>query len=81
MQIAFGPQGDFSLSWYARGSFFASLFTCLGLASSGFLQGISGELLVLHNLRSYVISRGKSSREDFNIWKEVDGSAEDRFEG
>ena len=81
--IGFGSKGDFSLSWYDGGSFFASLFTGLGLASSCFLEGISGELLVLHNLRSYVriISRGDGGRKNFNTWKKVDGSAKDRFEG
>ena len=47
MYIGFGSEGDFSLSWYDGGSFFASLFAGLGLASSGFLEGVSGELLVL----------------------------------
>ena len=79
--IGFGSEGDFSLSWYDGGFFFASLFAGLGLASSGFLQSISGELLVLHNLRSYVISRVDGGRKNFDTWKEVDGSAKDRFEG
>ena len=60
--IGFGSEGDFGLSWYDRRSFFASLFAGLSLAGSGFLEGISGELLVLHNLRSYVISRGDGDR-------------------
>ena len=60
--IGFGSEGDFSLSWGDGGSFFASLFTSLSLASSGFLEGVSGKLLVLHNLRSYVISRGDGGR-------------------
>ena len=50
--IAFGSEGDFSLPWADGRSFFASLFPSLGLASSGFLEGVSGELLVLHDLRS-----------------------------
>ena len=79
--IWFGSERDFSRSWYDGGSFFASLFTGLGLASSGFLEAISGKLLVLHNLRSYLISRGDCGRKNFNTWKEVDGSAKDRFEG
>ena len=79
--MGFGSEGDFSLSWYDGGSFFASLFTGLGLTSSGFLEGISGELLVLHNLKSYVISRGDGGRKNFNTWEKVDGSAKDTFEG
>ena len=81
MYIGFESEGDFSFSWYDGGFFFASLFTGLGLAGSGFLEGISGELLVLDNLGSYVISRGDGGRQDFNTWKEVDGSAKVRFEG
>ena len=79
--IGFGSEGDFSLSGNDRGSFFASLFTGLGLTSSCFLEVISGELLVLHNLTSYVISRGDGSRQHFNTWKKVDRSAKNRFEG
>ena len=60
--IEFGSEGDFSLFWYDGRSFFASLYTFLCLASYGFLEGISGELLVLHNLRSYVVSRGDGGR-------------------
>ena len=71
MYIGLGSESDFSLSWYGRGSFFASFFTVLGLASSSLLEGISGELLVFHNLRSYVISRADGGRHDFNTWKEV----------
>ena len=60
--IGFGSEGDFSLSWGDGRSFLASVFTSLGLASSVFLVGVSGELLVLHNLSSYVISRGDGGR-------------------
>ena len=60
--IGFGSEGNFSLSWGDGRSFFASLSTSLGLASSGFLESVSGELVVLHNLRSYVISRGDGGR-------------------
>ena len=60
--IGFGSEGNFSLSWDNGWSVFASLFAGLGLAGSGFLEGVSGELLVLHNLRSYVIRRGDSGR-------------------
>ena len=62
MYIGFGSEGDFCFSWDDRGSFFASLFASLSLAGSGFLEGVSGELLVLHNLRSYVIRRGDGGR-------------------
>ena len=58
----FGSEGDFSCSWDNGGFFFASFFAGLSLAGSGFLEGVSGELLVLHNLRSYVISRGDGGR-------------------
>ena len=81
MYIGCGSEGDFSLSCYDGGFFFASLFTGLGLASFSFLEGISGELVVLHNLRGYVISRGDGGRQDLNTWKEVDCSAKARFEG
>ena len=60
--IGFGSEGDFSCSGDDRGSFFASLFAGLSLAGTGFLEGISGELLVLYNLRGYVISRGDGGR-------------------
>ena len=60
--IGFGSEGNFSLSWGDGGSFFASPLTSLRLARSGFLEGVSGELLVLHNLRSYVISRDDRGR-------------------
>ena len=73
--IGFGSEGNFNSSWYDGGSFFVSLFTGLGLVSSGFLEGISGELLVLHNLRSYVISRGDGGRQEFNTGEKVDCSA------
>ena len=62
MYIGFGCESDFSLSWGDGRSFFASLFTSVGLASSGFLEGVSGQLLVLHNLRSYVMRRGDGVR-------------------
>ena len=52
----FGSEGDFSLSHGDGRFFFACLFTSPGLASSGFLEGVSGELLVFHNLGRYVIS-------------------------
>ena len=60
--IGFGSEGDFFRFCDDGGSFFSSSFTGLGLASSGFLESISGKLLVLHNLRSYVISRGDGGR-------------------
>ena len=60
--IWFESEGDFSLSWGDGRSFFASLFAGLSLPGSGFLEGVSCELLVLHNLRNYVISRGNGGR-------------------
>ena len=81
MYIGFRSESDLSLSWYNGWSFFASLFTGLGLASFCFLEGIFGELLVLHNRRSYIISSGNGCRKSLNTWKMVDGSAKDIFEG
>ena len=60
--IGFRSESDFSCSWDDGVSFFVSLFAGLSLAGSGLLEGVSGELLVLHNLRSYVISRRDSGR-------------------
>ena len=60
--IGFGSEGNFSLSWGDGRSFFASLFAGFSLAGSGFLEGVFGQLLVLHDLRSYVISRGDGGR-------------------
>ena len=60
--LEFRSESDFSLAWGDGRYIFASLFTSLGLRSSGFLEGVSGELLVFHNLRSYVISRGVGGR-------------------
>ena len=64
--IGFGSESDFSCSWDDEGSLFASLLARLSLAGSDFLEGVSGEPLVLHNLRSFVISRGDGSRKNFN---------------
>ena len=64
--IGFGSEGDFSCFWDDGGSFFASFLAGLSLAGSGFLEGVSGELLVLHNLRSYVISRGDGGMYNLN---------------
>ena len=79
--IGLRPEGDFSFIWGNRGSFFASLLAGCSLAGSGLLKGCSGELLVLHYLGSYVISRGDGGREDFNTRKKVDNSSEGHFEG
>ena len=79
--IGFGSEGDFCFAWGDRGSFFASLLTGGSLASSSLLEGCSGELLVLHDLRSYVISRGDGGRKNFNTRKEVYDSSEGHFEG
>ena len=81
MYIGFGSEGDFSLSWYDGSSFFASFFTGLGLASCDFLEGVSGELLVSHDLRCSVISRGDGGRQNFNTGEEDNSSAKDRFQG
>jgi len=64
--IGFGSEGNFSFVSGNRWSFFASFLASSCLASSCFLEGGSGELLVSHDLRSYVISRGDRGREDFN---------------
>ena len=66
--IAFEFEGNFGLFWGDGWSFFASLFSGLGLASACLVEGVSGELLVSHHLRSYVIGKGKGGREDFNTW-------------
>ena len=79
--IGFGSEGNFSFAWGDWGSFFASLLASGSLASSSLLEGCSGDLLVFHDLRSYVISRGDGGREDFNTRKEVDNSSEGHFEG
>ena len=79
--IRFGSEGDFSFAWGNWGSFFSSLLAGGSLAGSGLLEGGSGQLLVLHYLRSYVISRGDGGREDFNTRKEVDNSSKGHFEG
>ena len=78
--IGFGSESNFSLAWGDRGSFFASLLTSGSLAGSCLLEGCSGELLVFHDLRSYVISRGDIGREDFNTRKKVDNSSKGHFE-
>ena len=79
--IGFGSEGNFSFTWSDWGSFFASLLASGRLAGSCLLKGCSGELLVLHDLRSYVISRGDGGREDFNTWKKIDNASEGNFEG
>ena len=79
--IGFGSEGNFSFAWGNRGSFFASLLAGGSLASSSLLKGCSGELLVLHDLRSYVISRGDGGRENFNTRKEVYDSSEGHLKG
>ena len=79
--IGFGSEGDFSLAWGNWGSFFASLLISGSLAGSCLLEGCSGELLVFHDLRSYVISRRDGGRKDFNTRKKIDNSSESHFEG
>ena len=78
--IGFESEGNFSFTWSDWGSFFASLLASGSLAGSGLLEGGSGQLLVLHYLRSYVISRGDGSRENFNTRKKVDNSSKGHFE-
>ena len=77
--IGFGSESDFGWAWGDWGSFFAFFLTGGSLTSSSLLEGCSGELLVLHNLRSYVISRGDGGRKYFNTRKEVDNSSEGHF--
>ena len=79
--IGFGSEGNFSFTWSDWGSFFSSLLASGSRAGSSLLEGCSGELLVFHDLRSYVISRGDGCRENFNTRKEVDNSSESHFEG
>ena len=79
--MGFGSESNFSFAWGDRRSFFASLLTGGGLASSSLLEGCSGELLVLHNLRSYVISRRNGGRENFNTRKKIDNSSKGHFKG
>ena len=79
--IGFRSEGDFSFTWSDWRSFFASLLAGGSLAGSGLLEGGSSELLVLHDLRSYVISRGAGGREDFNTRKKIDNSSKGHFEG
>ena len=73
--IGFGSEGNFCSAWGDWGFFFAFLLAGGSLASSSLLKGCSGELLVLHDLRSYVISRGDGGRENFNTRKKVDNSS------
>ena len=75
MYIGFGSEGNFSFACGDWGSFFSFLLTGGSLVGSGHLEGCSGELLVLHELRSYVISRGDGGRENFNTRKKVDNSS------
>ena len=79
--IGFGSKGNFGFAWGDWGSFFASLLTGGSLASSSLLKGCSGELLVLHDLRSYVISRGDGGRENFNTRKKIDNLSKAHVEG
>jgi len=69
--IGFGPEGNFSFAWGNRWSFFETFLASSCLASSCFLEGGSGELLVFQDLRSYVISRGDGGSEDFATREEL----------
>jgi len=73
--IGFGSKGNFSFAWSNSWSFFTSFLASSCLASSCFLEGGSGELLVFHDLRRYVISRGDGGREDFDTREAVDNSS------
>jgi len=66
VDIGFGSKGNFSFAWGNRWSFFASFLASSCLASSSLREGGSGQLLVFHHLRSYVISRGDGGMEDFD---------------
>jgi len=77
--IGFGSEGHFSFAWGNRWSCLASFLASSCLVSSCFLEGGSGELLVFHDLRSYVISRGDGGREDFDTREEVDNSSKGIF--
>jgi len=77
--IGFGSEGNFSFARGNRWSFFVSFLASSCLGSSGFLEGGSGELLVFHDLRSYVISRGDGGREDFDTREEVDNWSKGNF--
>jgi len=77
--IGFGSEGNVSFTWGNRWSFFASFLVSSCLASSSFLEGGSGELLVIHDLRSYVISRENGGREDFDTREEDDNSSKGNF--
>ena len=79
--IGFRSEGNFSLAWGDRGYFFSSLLAGGSLPGSGLLKGCSGELLVFHDLRSYVISRRDGGREDFNTRKKIDNSSKGHFKG
>ena len=78
--IGFRSEGNFSFAWGDWGSFFASLLAGGSLVSSSLLKGCSGELLVLHDLRSYVISRGNGGREDLNTRRKIDNSSKGHCE-
>ena len=81
MYIGFGSEGNFSFAWGDRGSYFDSLLAGGSLKSSSLLESCPSKLLVLHDLRSYVISGENGSREDFNTRKKVDNSSKGHFEG
>ena len=79
MYIGFGSERNFSFAWGNRWSFFGSFLASSCQVCSCFLEGSSGELLVLHDLTSYVISRGDTGREDFDSREEVDNSSKGNF--
>jgi len=60
-------------------SCFASFLATPCLTGSSFLEGGSGDLLVFHDLRSYVISTRESCRADFDTREAVDNSSKGNF--
>jgi len=74
-----GSESNFSFALGNRWSFFSCFLASSCLASSCFLQGGSGELLVFHDMRSYVISREDGGTEDFDTREEVDNSSNGNF--
>ena len=79
MYIGFGSEGNFSFAWGNGWSFFASFLASRCQASSCFLEGRCGELLVFDDLRSYVISRRDGGREDLDTREKVDNSFKGNF--
>ena len=79
MFIGFGSQGNFSVVRGNGSSFFVSSLATCSLTRCCFLEGSSGELLIFHDLGSYVISRRDNCREDFDATEGVDNSSKGNF--